>query len=97
MRGKSKAEHKRLAAGQGIAALFVPDPKARCRVESERIAGGRYVQALSCPQKQGDPLHIARSGTYDATGFVGVATVSGITPKGPMRIVLNQRAAYVGD
>lgn len=97
MRGKSKAEHKRLVAGQGIEALIVPDPKAQCRVENQRIADGRYAQSLSCPQKRGEPMKIARSGTYSATGFVGIATVAGTTPKGAMRIVLAQRAARVGN
>lgn len=97
MRGKSKAERKQLAAGQGIEALLVPDPKAACRVDSQRVADGRYAQALTCPQKRGEPMHIARAGTYDGSGFVGVATVTGVTPKGAMKIVLNQRAARIGD
>jgi len=95
-RGKSKAEHKRLAAGQSVEALLAPDPKARCRVDSQRVADGRYAQALTCPQKKGEPMHIMRAGTYDATGFVGRATVAGTTPKGQMNIVLDQRAARVG-
>jgi hypothetical protein len=97
MRGKSKAEHKRLSAGQGVEALLAPDPKAQCRIDSQRVAEGRYTQTLSCPQKRGTPLHIARTGTYDRTGFVGQATVTGTTDKGAMRIVLSQRAARVGD
>lgn len=97
MRGKSKAERKRLSAGQGVEALFVPDAKAKCRVDSQRVAEGRYAQTLSCPQKQGEPLQIIRTGTYDGTGFVGQAMVTGTTPKGAMKIVLNQRAARVGD
>jgi hypothetical protein len=97
MRGKSKAEHKRVSAGQGVEVLFVPDPKAKCRVDSQRVADGRYAQTLSCPQKQREPLHIVRTGTYDGTGFVGQAMVTGTTPKGAMKIVLNQRAARIGD
>jgi hypothetical protein len=97
MRGKSKAEHKRLTSGQGIELLLTPDPKAQCRVNSQKLADGRYAQALTCPQKRGDPMHIARAGTYDRTGFVGEAIVTGNTPKGPMKIVLNQRAARIGD
>jgi hypothetical protein len=95
-RGKSKAEHKRLSAGQGVDALLAPDPKARCRVDSQRVADGRYAQALTCPQKKGEPMRIVRAGTYDATGFVGRATVAGTTPKGALSIVLDQRAARVG-
>lgn len=95
-RGRSKAEHKRLSAGEGIEALLAPDPKAHCRVESQAIKGGRYVQSLSCPQAKGEPLHIDRVGTFDAAGFSGRATVAGTTPKGPLRIVLDQRAARVG-
>lgn len=97
MKGKSKAEHKRLSAGQGLEALIAPDPKAKCRVDSQRVADGRYAQSLSCPQKSGEPLRVVRSGTYDATGFVGRATISGTAPKGAMTMVLNQRAARVGD
>ncbi|MEG8042576.1 DUF3617 family protein [Sphingomonas sp. LR59] len=97
MRGKSKAEHKRLPRAQGVEALLVPDPKAGCRVDSQRIADGRYAQALTCPQKRGEPMQIARAGTYDGNGFVGQATVTGTTPKGAMRIVLNQRAARIGN
>lgn len=96
MRGKSKAEHKLLAAGQGVEALLAPDPKARCSVDSQRVTGGRCAQALTCPQKKGEPMHIVRAGTYDATGFVGRATVAGTTPKGSLNIVLEQRAARVG-
>ncbi len=97
MRGKSKAERKRVPAGLGIDALLVPDPKAQCRVDGQHIADGHYVQALTCPQKRGKPVEIARTGTYDRTGFVGQAIVTGVTPKGPMRIVLNQRALRVPD
>ena len=94
-RGKSKAEHKRLTAGEGIEALLAPDPKARCRVVSQSVAGGRYAQSLSCPRKQGEPLSIDRTGTYDARGFAGRASVTGATPKGALRIVLDQRAVRV--
>ncbi len=97
MRGKSKAERKIVAAGLGIDALLVPDPKAQCRVNGQHIADGHYVQALTCPQKRGNPVEIARVGTYDRSGFVGQAIVTGVTPKGPMKIVLNQRASRVAD
>jgi hypothetical protein len=97
MQGKSKAEHKRLSAGQGIEGLIAPDPTARCRVDAQHLANGKYDQTLTCPQKKGEPVQVVRSGTYDASGFVGQATVTGKTAKGPMRIVLNQRAARVGD
>ncbi len=75
--------------------LLQPDPKARCVVDSQRIANGRYAQALSCPQKQGEPLRITRSGTYDSSGFSGQATVTGVTSRGDLRIILNQRAGRV--
>ena len=97
VRGKSKAEHKKLAAGQEVEALLAPDPKARCRIDDQHVAGGRYTQALSCPQKHGAPLTITRAGTYDATGFTGRATVTGTTPKGPLRITLEQHAARIGS
>ncbi|RYE93532.1 MAG: DUF3617 family protein, partial [Oxalobacteraceae bacterium] len=53
MKGKSKAERKHLSSGQGIETLLMPDPKARCRIDSQRVADGRYAQSLSCPQKKG--------------------------------------------
>lgn len=96
VRGKSKAEHKRLAAGEGVSALLAPDPKAHCRVESQTIEAGRYAQSLTCPQKKGEPLRIERVGTYGAAGFSGRATVAKTTPKGPLSIALDQRAARVG-
>ena len=95
-RGRTKAERKRLAAGQGVEALLAPDPKANCRVDRQRVAEGRYSQALLCPQKRGEPMRVVRSGTYDASGFSGRATVAGTTPKGPVSIVLDQRAVRVG-
>jgi len=97
MRGKSKAEHKRVIAGQTIEVLLAPDPKAKCRVDAQRIADGRYTQQLSCPQKRGEAMRIARAGTYTRDGFAGRATVSGATPKGALNIVLDQRAGRVGD
>lgn len=96
MKGKSKAERKRLSSGQGIETLLAPDPKAQCRIDSQHVVGGRYTQTLSCPQKKGDWMRINRTGTYDATGFTGRATVNGTTPKGILNIVLDQRASYVG-
>jgi hypothetical protein len=96
MKGKSKAERKHLSSGQGIETLLMPDPKARCRIDSQRVADGRYTQTLSCPQKKGDWMRISRTGTYDTAGFTGRATVTGTTPKGALNIVLDQRAAHVG-
>ena len=91
-RGKSRAEKKCVPAGQSIAAVLAPDPKAKCRVDSQQVAGGRYSQVLSCPQRKGDPMRVTRSGTYNANGFAGRADMTGQTPKGPMRIALTQRA-----
>jgi hypothetical protein len=95
-KGRSKAEHKRLKAGEGLAALLAPDPKAHCRIADQQIDGGRYSQALTCPQKRGEPLSIVRTGSYDSAGFVGRATVTGTTPKGPINIVLDQQARRTG-
>ncbi len=98
MKGRSKSERKCLdhtAAATGVAALLVPDPKAQCRVDAQRIGDGRYAQTLTCPQKSGAPLQIRRAGTYDASGFAGRLEMAGQTPKGPMRIVLDQKAARV--
>jgi hypothetical protein len=95
-RGKSKAERKQIAAGQGIKDLLAPDPKAKCRIESQSIAEGRYDQVLMCPQKSGEPMRITRTGSYDATGFTGQAIVNGRTSKGALRIILDQRASRAG-
>lgn len=98
LKGRSKAEHKCLTPEEakiGVASLLVPDPKAQCHVDSIQIANGRYAQMLSCPQKKGDPLKVSRTGTYDASGFVGHAQMAGMTPKGAMRIKLDQRTAHV--
>uniref|UniRef100_UPI0035CC59C1 DUF3617 domain-containing protein n=1 Tax=uncultured Sphingomonas sp. TaxID=158754 RepID=UPI0035CC59C1 len=95
MKGRSKVERKCVAPEQarfGVAALLVPDPKAQCRVDSVRIEGGRYAQVLSCPQKKGAPLNISRTGTYNSAGFAGRLQLVGATPKGAMRITLDQRA-----
>ncbi len=97
IRGKSRAERKRLSAGQGVEALIAPDPKAKCRVDSQSIADGRYAQTLSCPQKKGEPLRISRVGRYDGQGIVGTAAVAGTSPKGPMSMTLSQRARRIGD
>ena len=96
-RGHASAEHKVLSPGEGVEALLAPDPKARCTIDSERVADGRYAQALTCPQKRGEPVHISRSGSYDASGFVGQAIVAGVTSKGAVHIVLDQRAARKAD
>lgn len=94
-KGKSRAEHKCVAPGQSVAALLAPDPKARCRVDRQQIADGRYTQALTCPQKNGTPMQVSRAGTYTAGGFVGRAEMTGQTAKGRMNVVLDQRAARV--
>jgi len=97
MKGKSKTERKCLdqsAANTGVAALLVPDPAAQCRVESLQIAGGRYTQALTCQQKSGPPIRIKRAGTYNASGFAGRLDMAGETPKGPMSMVLDQKATH---
>ena len=97
MRGKSKVEHKRLAAGQGVEALLAPDSKANCRIDAQQVADGKYRQTLTCPQKRGQPVQVTRAGSYNQNGFAGEATVAGSTDKGPMRITLTQRATRVGD
>lgn len=94
-KGRSKSEEKCVTperARTGVAALLAPDPKAQCHVDAIEIGAGRYRQVLSCPQKKGAPMKITRVGTYDATGFAGGVQMQGVTPKGPMRITLDQRA-----
>lgn len=95
--GHTTAEHKQVAAGQGIEALLAPDPKARCTVIDQKIGDGRYAQSLACPQKRGEPLHITRAGTYGVSGFAGQAMVAGTTPKGALHIVLDQHTVRSGD
>ena len=98
MKGRSKTEHKCLAptaAQDGVAALLAPDPKAQCRVDSIQIGNGRYSQALTCPQKKGDPIRISRAGSYDAAGFTGRLKMAGQTPKGAMAITIDQTARHV--
>lgn len=92
-KGKSKAEHKCIPAGQTVTALLAPDPKSQCRVDSEHIADGRYTQALTCSQRSGEPMKANRVGTYDANGFAGRLEMTGQSPKGAVRVVLDQRAA----
>ncbi|WP_242141097.1 DUF3617 family protein [Sphingomonas sp. TREG-RG-20F-R18-01] len=94
-RGKTKVERKQISAGQGIEALLAPDPKAQCRIESQTVANGHYAQTLTCPQKKGEPMRIGRVGSYNTTGFAGQAVVTGTTPKGTLRIVLDQQASHV--
>ncbi len=97
-KGRSRTEEKCLTPDQaqtGIAAVLAPDPKAQCHVDSLQVAGGRYTQTLSCPQKKGPPLKIVRDGTYQASGFAGQAQMQGMTPKGAMRIRLAQQATHV--
>lgn len=98
MKGRSKIERKCVApasAQTGVAALLAPDPKANCRVDSMQVGGGRYNQALTCPQKKGGTMQIVRSGTYDADGFTGRLKMAGQTPKGPMAITIDQSARHV--
>ena len=99
MKGKSKSENKCLLPAQaqaGVAALFAPKPEAKCTVERAIFANGRVEHLMSCPQKKGAPVHVARVGTYTATGFTARMTVTGQTPKGDMRIVADQVATRTG-
>lgn len=95
-RGHTTTERKCLLPGQTVAALPAPGPKALCRVDQVAIASGRYTQTLTCPQKQGRPMTVARSGKYYANGFNGRATVTSSTNKGPMNIILDQQASHSG-
>ena len=93
MKGRSKTEHKCLAPEQartGPAGLFAPDPKAKCSVERSSVAGGRVDQVMMCPQKKGDPVRVTRTGTYNGASFTARLIMSGQTPKGPSRIVVDQ-------
>ena len=98
MKGRSKTERKCLApaaAQDGVAALLAPDPKAKCRVDSVQVGGGRYSQALTCPQRNGSPIQVSRAGSYDAAGFTGRLKMTGQTPKGAMAITIDQAARHV--
>ncbi|MES2058435.1 MAG: DUF3617 family protein [Pseudomonadota bacterium] len=95
MKGKSKTEHKCVAPNQaqaGIAVLLMPDPKAKCRLESSVVADGRIAQTMVCPQKEGGTFRAIRSGSYTAAGFTARLIMAGQTPKGASRIVLDQTA-----
>lgn len=97
MKGRSKTEHKCVTPDQaqaGVAVLLTPDPKARCRIDSQQIGAGRFAQTVSCPQKGGAPMQISRSGTYDATGFAGQLRMAGATPKGAFSGTISQRASH---
>lgn len=93
-KGHTTVERKCLPVGQSVAALLAPDPKAQCRVDQVTIANGHYAQVLTCPQKQGGPITVTRSGSYNGSGFTGQASVTGSTRKGPMSITLDQRATH---
>ena len=96
-KGHTSTERKCVPSNQSVAALLAPDPKAKCRVDRTQIGGGRYDQTLTCPQRDGKPMTVTRSGTYDANGFTGRAVVAGLTKKGPMMISMDQHAVRVGD
>lgn len=99
MRGKSQTERKCLTPEQaktGMAALLVPKPAAKCRVDRAIVADGRIDHAMLCPQKEGDPLRVTRVGTYTDTGFALRMTMAGTTPKGQLRIVADQVARHAG-
>lgn len=91
-KGHASTERKCLPPNQSFAVLLAPDPKAQCRIDRAVIADGRYTQTLTCPQKQGTPTTVVRTGTYDGGGFTGRVSLTGSTSKGPMRITLDQRA-----
>ena len=95
-KGHMSAERKCLPPNPPIAALLAPDPKAHCRIDEAEMASGRYLQTLTCPQKQGRPMRVVRSGAYSADGFSGRAVVTGTTGKGPTTITLDQRASRSG-
>ncbi|MFA6114343.1 MAG: DUF3617 family protein [Sphingomonas sp.] len=99
MKGRSKTDHKCVAPEQaraGAAALFSPDPKAKCSVERSSVAGGRVDQVMMCPQKKGDPVRVTRTGTYNGASFTARLIMSGQTPKGPSRVVVDQVGTHTG-
>lgn len=98
MKGKSKSEHKCILAdqaGNGVAALLLPDPKVQCRVDSLQITDGRYKQTVSCPQKSGPAIRIERTGVYGASGFSGRLVMASETTKGTINITLDQKAIHL--
>ena len=97
MKGRSKTDYKCLVPEQartGAAALFSPDPKAKCIIERSSVAGGHVDQVMMCPQKKGDPVRVTRTGTYNGTSFTARLIMSGQTPKGPSRIVVDQAGTH---
>ncbi len=98
-RGKSRSEAKCIAPAQastGIAQLLTPAPKAKCTVERQQVANGRFEQVMLCPQKKGSPMRVERAGAYSAAGIVGTVTMSGQTPKGPMKALADQTITRTG-
>lgn len=94
-RGGSRTAGRCIAPAQaagGIAAVLAPEAKARCTLERQVIADGRFTQTLACAQKEGAPLKIERVGSYDANGYRARATMMRETAKGAVRVVVNQAA-----
>jgi hypothetical protein len=100
MQGKSKTENKCVLpaeARSGVAVLMAPKPAAKCSVERAVVANGRIDHLMLCPQKDGGtPMRITRAGTYTPAGFALRMTMTGTTPKGPLRIVADQVATHAG-
>lgn len=85
-KGKSRTERKCVSpeqARRGMAALLVPDPKSKCRVDGEQVAGGRYAQTLTCPQRDGRPMQVTRTGSHDVASFAGRLVMAGKKKKAP--------------
>ncbi len=97
--GKSRDEKKCITpelAARGAVSLLAPDPKANCTVERQQVAGGRYEQILSCPQRRGTPMRVVRQGSYDANGLRGTAVMTGPSEKGAVRIAADQVVRRTG-
>lgn len=98
-RGQSKTERMCLAvadAKTGVAVLLRPKPEMKCTIVKSVVAGGRIDDIMSCQTKKSGTVSIARTGTYNASGFSLRLTMTGRNEKGATRFVADQVANFGG-
>jgi hypothetical protein len=98
-RGQSKTERMCLAAADtktGVAVLLRPKPEMKCTIVKSVVAAGRIDDIMSCQTKKSGTVSIARTGTYNASGFTLRLTMTGRNDKGATRFVADQVAKFGG-
>ena len=96
-KGRTRTERKCVPSGEGgPAVLIAPDAKAKCRVDRQTIANGRFEQQFTCPQKDGRTTTAVRNGAFTPTGYTASLVITGTTPKGKLRLTGEQTARYAG-